>query len=370
MPADSNGRPGPVSGPDPAAPAGAPAPAEGQAAGAVEGVRIAIVSDAWFPQVNGVVRTLNTTAGMLRERGHRVEVIGPDRFSTVPCPTYPEIRLVWRGAKKGIARAIEGFGAQAVHVATEGPLGHAARAYCRRRGLPFTTSFHTFFPDYLALRFGLPRTWSFAYLRRFHGAAEVTMISTPTMESILRRRGFRGLARWRRAVDTELFRPLERDFLEYPRPISLFVGRVAVEKNLEDFLKLDIPGTKVVVGDGPQRRDFEKRYPAVKFLGVKHGDELVRHYSAADVFVFPSRTDTLGLVQLEAMACGVPVAAYPVQGPLDVVTAPDLGALDEDLGQAVARALDGSRAACRAHALQFSWQRSADEFFANLRIVA
>lgn len=331
---------------------------------------IAIVSDAWFPQVNGVVRTLSTTAERLRERGHQVEVIGPDRFATIPCPTYPEIRLAWRGVRSGVARAIERCGAQAVHIATEGPLGMAARAYCRRQERPFTTSFHTFFPDYLAMRFGLPRTWSFWFLRRFHGAAAATMISTPTMETILGGRGFRRLVRWRRAVDTDLFRPMARDALDFPRPISLFVGRVAVEKNLEDFLKLDLPGTKVVVGDGPQRAEFQRRYPAVRFLGVKHGEELVRHYAAADVFVFPSRTETFGLVQLEAMACGVPVAAYPVQGPRDIVTAPELGALDEDLGQAVVRALDASRQACREHALTYSWDRSADEFLSHLKIAA
>ncbi len=341
------------------------------AAAAGDPLRILIVSDAWFPQVNGVVRTLNTTAERLRQRGHTVEVLGPDRFSTIPCPTYPEIRLVWKGARAGVARAIESFGAEAVHIATEGPLGQAARAYCRRQGRAFTTSFHTFFPDYLALRFGLPRSWTFWFLRRFHGAAAATMISTQTMEDILARRGFRQLVRWRRAVDTDLFRPVDRDTLDLPRPISLFVGRVAVEKSLEDFLKLSLPGTKLVVGDGPQRASFERRYPEAVFVGAKHGEELVRHYASADVFVFPSRTETFGLVQLEALACGVPVAAYPVQGPLDIVTRPDVGALDEDLRRAVERALDGgSREACREHALTFSWDRSADEFVSHLRVAA
>ncbi|MCB9948657.1 MAG: glycosyltransferase family 1 protein [Rhodospirillaceae bacterium] len=329
-------------------------------------MKIVIVSDAWFPQVNGVVRTLSTVADRVRRLGHEVEVIGPDRFRSIPCPTYPEIRLACWRVGRTVREIIHDFGAQVIHIATEGPLGLAARGHARRRGVPFTTSFHTFFPDYLALRFGLPRSWSFAYLRRFHGRAAATMVSTETMERILAGRGFVNLARWRRAVDTELFAPHKRTGLDFPRPIMMYVGRVAVEKNIEAFLAIDRPGTKVIVGDGPQRREMESRYPDVRFLGTRYGEELAGIYASADVFVLPSRTETFGLVLLEAMASGVPVAAYPVQGPMDIVTDPAAGALDEDLGRAIDRALGLSREACRAHALTYSWDTSAREFVGHL----
>tara|TARA_Y100001933_G_scaffold243999_1_gene273194 strand:+ start:3106 stop:4131 length:1026 start_codon:yes stop_codon:yes gene_type:complete len=328
-------------------------------------VRLLIITDAWFPQINGVVRTLSTTRDKLIERGHQVEVLGPDRFRNMPCPTYPEIRLALC-TPVSVGRHIEAAAPDAVHIATEGPLGWAARSWLKRRRLPFTSSFHTMFPQYLKLRFGLPETVSFSGIRRFHDGARATMYSTPTLRAMLEEHGFGNLKRWVRGVDTDVFCPGPAEPLPYERPIQLYVGRIAVEKSIEDFLRLDTPGTKVVVGDGPQREELTARYPEVKFLGTRRGDDLVRHYRAADVFVFPSRTDTLGLVMLEAMGCGVPVAAYPVQGPLDVVGDSGAGALDEDLAAAVQRAIGTDPEVCRNRALQFSWDQSVDEFLDNL----
>lgn len=329
-------------------------------------MRILIVTDAWYPQVNGVVRTLSTIADHVRMLGHEVEVIGPDRFKTLPCPTYPEIRLALGGVRRNLARMVDAFDPDAIHISTEGPLGWAARNYCMRHGLSFTTSFHTFFPEYIHLRFRVPRSWTYRLLRRFHDPARALMVSTDTMEQILAKRGFRNLARWARGVDTDLFRPGAKDFLDDPRPIQLFVGRLAVEKNLEAFLSLDTPGTKYVVGDGPLMEALRAKYPAVRFTGAKHGEELARYYAAADVFVFPSRSETFGLVMLEALACGVPVAAYPVQGPLDIVHSEEVGMLHEDLGRAIEGALGKSPELCRARALEFSWTASAQQFVANL----
>ncbi|WP_207478057.1 glycosyltransferase family 4 protein [Arenibaculum pallidiluteum] len=329
-------------------------------------MRILIVSDAWHPQVNGVVRTLNTTRQELEALGHTVEIIGPDRFRTVPMPTYPEIRLALAAGRR-LARLIAGFHPDAIHIATEGPLGFAARRYCLRHGLPFTTAYHTRFPEYIRDRAPVPLALSYAVVRRFHAPAHAVMVATQTIEDDLRRRGFSNIRRWSRGVDTALFRPGDKDFLDAPRPISMYVGRVAVEKNLEDFLSLDLPGTKFVVGDGPQLAELRQRFPQVRFVGAKHGEELARHYAAADVFVFPSRTDTFGLVLLEALASGVPVAAYPVPGPLDVIDGSGVGVLDEDLGRAVRGALGIDPAACRDYALRFSWRASAQQFLDNLR---
>ena len=331
-------------------------------------MKITIISDAWFPQVNGVVRTLSTTAERLRGLGHEVDVVGPNRgFRTIAAPTYPEIQLAIGLVRRRLTRLVDEFRPDAIHIATEGPLGWAGRAYCRKRGVPFTTSFHTFFPDYLYLRFRIPRSWTFAVMRRFHRPAARTMISTPTMQSILEGWRFANLARWPRGVDTELFTLRPKDVLDpVARPILMFVGRVAVEKNIEAFLNLDAPGTKVVVGDGPMLETCRKRYPDVVFTGVKKGEELARHYAAADVFVFPSRTETFGLVMLEALASGVPVAAYPVQGPQDIVTSPDVGSLDEDLGRAVLAALGKDPAVCRNHSLQWSWDASVRSFAGHL----
>ena len=329
-------------------------------------MRIAIVSDAWFPQVNGVVRTLSTVKRELEAMGHAVMVVAPDRFTTAPCPTYPEIRLALLPGRR-LRRLIDDFQPDALHIATEGPLGWAARALARRRAWPFTTSFHTKFPEYVAARIGLPASWGYWVLRRFHGAAAATMVATPSLAQELEARGFGHLRRWTRGVDTKLFRPRPKSFLDAPRPIYMFVGRVAVEKNIEAFLGLDLDGTKYVVGDGPQVAALRQRYPTARFTGYKAGEELACHVAAADVFVFPSLTDTFGLVLLEALASGVPVAAYPATGPRDVINGHPVGALDADLGRAARRALGCAPDACRAYAMAYSWRASAEQFLGNLR---
>jgi glycosyltransferase involved in cell wall biosynthesis len=329
-------------------------------------MKIAIISDAWLPQINGVVRTLMRTIKELEELGHETRVVSPDLFRNFPCPTYAEIRLAVLPARR-LATLIEGFQPCAIHIATEGPLGYAARRYCLSRNLPFTTAFHTRFPEYIQARIGLPLGAGYSVLRRFHAPASGVMVATASLESDLGGRGFRNLKRWTRGVDTALFRPREKSFLDLPRPIHLYVGRVAVEKNVEAFLKLDLPGSKMVVGSGPQRAELERRYPDVHFAGSREGEELARYYAAADIFVFPSRTDTFGLVLLEALASGLPVAAFPVPGPLDVINGAKVGFLDEDLGRAARRALDVSPDLCRDYALQFSWRRSAEQFLSNLR---
>lgn len=327
--------------------------------------RIAIVTDAWAPQVNGVVRTLATTGAELERRGHTVRFVTPAEFRTVPCPTYPEIRLaLWPG--RGVAEVLDSFAPHHVHIATEGPLGHAAQRYCRRRGYPFTTSFHTQFPEYIRLRAPLPVAWSYAYLRRFHGLARATLVPTPSQRERLLARRFEHLHIWPRGVDTAIFHPGDAVSLPWPRPLMLYMGRVAVEKNIEAFLTLDLPGTKLVIGDGPDLPRLRARHAGVRFLGPLFGRELARHVAGADVFVFPSLTDTFGLVLLEAMACGVPVAAYPVQGPVDVVADGVAGALDRDLGRAVVRALAVPRAQCVQHAAGFAWSRATDTFESHL----
>jgi 1,2-diacylglycerol 3-alpha-glucosyltransferase/glucuronosyltransferase len=329
-------------------------------------MKIAIVSDAWFPQVNGVVRTLSTMKRELEAMGHDVLIIAPDKFTTVPCPTYPEIPLTLLPGRR-LKRMVDGFEPDALHIATEGPLGWAARALARRRGWPFTTSFHTKFPEYVAARTGIPPAWGYRVLRRFHGAAAATMVATPSLAQELEAHGFGHLRRWSRGVDTELFRPRSKAFLVAPRPIYMFVGRVAIEKNIEAFLKLDLDGTKYVVGDGPSIGTLRQRFPAVRFTGYKTGEELACHVAAADVFVFPSLTDTFGLVLLEALASGVPVAAYPITGPRDVINGHPVGALDADLGTAARRALACAPDDCRAYAMAYSWRASAEQFLGNLR---
>ena len=286
----------------------------------------------------------------------------------MPCPTYPEIRLALFPGRR-VGREIEAFRPQAIHIATEGPLGVAARAHCLRKGYPFTTAYHTRFPEYIHARVPLPLPWLYAVMKWFHGPSSAIMVATQTIEDDLKARGFRPpVRRWSRGVDTNLFHPRDKGFLDDPRPISLFTGRVAVEKNIEAFLALDLPGTKVVVGDGPQLENLKRKYPAVRFAGLKEGEELAEYFAAADVFVFPSRTDTFGLVLLEAMASGVPVAAYPVPGPLDVVNRSGAGVLDDDLGAAVERALAIPPQVCRTHALKYSWEASFDQFQANLHV--
>ena len=331
-------------------------------------MNIVIVSDAWLPQVNGVVRTLATVRDELTAMGHRVEVIGPDRFRSLPCPTYPEIRLALFPGRR-LARAVDALQPCAIHIATEGPLGYAARRYCRKNGYPFTTALHTRFPEYLEARLGVPPAWVYAVMRWFHRPAARVMVATPSLRDELATRGFCNLAAWTRGVDLALFRPRPeaRERATGPRPHWLYVGRVAVEKNIAAFLELPLPGTKIVVGDGPQLPELKRRHPEARFVGARFGEALAEAYAAADVFVFPSRTDTFGLVLLEALASGVPVAAYPVTGPIDVIDGAPVGVLDEDLGRAAQAALKIPAAACRAHAMRFGWRASAEQFLVNLQ---
>jgi len=325
-------------------------------------MRILIVTDAWFPQVNGVVRTLDRVRTELLALDHKVEVISPDQFRTFPCPTYPEIRLAFLPQRR-MMEIVRQFAPCAIHIATEGPLGIAARGLCLKHNWPFTTSYHTRFPEYVSARVPVPTSWGYRFMRWFHGPSSGVMVATPSLQRELEDRGFTNIRAWTRGVDLDLFHDHTGSEMDFPRPIHLYVGRVAVEKNIGAFLDMPIEhGTKVVVGDGPQLSELKRRYPAVKFLGAKHGEDLARHYSSADVFVFPSRTDTFGLVLLEALASGVPVAAYPVTGPLDVIGDSGVGVLDEDLGSAAKRALAIEGATCRAHAETYSWTACAELF--------
>src|SRR5215467_6582411 len=328
-------------------------------------MRIMIVTDAWFPQTNGVVNTLAQTAAWLVRFGHEVMITAPRDFRTIPCPSYPEIRVAVRPMGT-LARKFQQFRPQAVHIATEGPLGFAARRYCLRHSWRFTTSYHTQFPQYLKSRWPIPLWVSYAALRRFHAAALRCMVSTQSVENELHGRGFRNLVRWRRGVDTELFRPRSKDLLQLPRPIAAYVGRLAVEKNVGAFLQMPWRGSRIVIGDGPERARLEARYREAVYAGFRHGEDLAAHLAAADVLVFPSHTDTFGLVNLEAMACGVPVAAFPITGPIDVIEDGVTGALDQDLGKAAERALRVDPRACRERALRSSWDGCTREFEQNL----
>jgi len=330
-------------------------------------IHVLVATDAWHPQVNGVVQTLSEIARAAEPLGANLRFLSPDAFPTVPLPTYPEIRLAL--PQPGvIARRIVSEQPDAIHIATEGPIGHIVRRYCVRKGLPFTTSFHTRFPEYLSARAPIPEGWTWAWLRRFHNAGTGVMAATQALTDELTGRGFRNVLLWSRGVDASLFRPRAQADLGLPRPVFLSVGRVAVEKNLEAFLSLDLPGTKVVVGDGPARADLAQRFPDAVFLGTRRGEDLATIYAAADVFVFPSKTDTFGLVLLEALASGAPVAAFPVRGPRDVIGNAPVGALDPDLEAACRRALTISRDACRAFALQMSWEASTRKFLSFLRV--
>lgn len=330
---------------------------------------LALVTDAWHPQVNGVVRTLDTTRTELEKLGIEVAMITPEPYRTVPMPTYPEIRLTV-ARPRTIHRAIDRQAPDYVHIATEGPLGMMARSWCRENGVGYTTSYHTRFPEYVRARAPVPLSWSYAMVRNFHNGGVGCMVSNATLETELAGRGFRRLVRWVRGVDTTLFNPDEPPSPELaglPRPIFLNVGRVSVEKNIKAFLDLDLPGTKVVVGDGPSLQALRSRYPDVIFTGNRIGRELTALYTAADVFVFPSLTDTWGLVQMEALSCGVPVAAFPVMGPLDVINDSGTGVLSWNLRQASLDALEISREKCRAYALSFSWESSIQQFWKNLQ---
>jgi len=311
------------------------------------------------------VRTLTALAEEGERLGAQVVYLTPDGFPTIPLPSYGHIRLAL-ASPAAIARRIEAAAPDAIHIATEGPIGHLARRYCRQRGIRFTTSFHTRFPDYIAARLPIPPSWLWRGLRWFHGAAEAVMAATPALAAELKERGFRNVMLWPRGVDAQLFRPRPGADLGLKRPIFLTVGRLAVEKNLDAFLALDLPGSKVVVGDGPALARLKRRYPEARFLGNREGEALAQTYAAADVFVFPSRTDTFGLVLLEALASGLPVAAFPVCGPRDVIGAAPVGALDEDLQRACLRALTLSRDSCRAFALKLTWQASAMAFLDNV----
>ena len=327
-------------------------------------MKILIATDAWEPQINGVVRTLTNTIACLEEKGYEVSVLSPERFWSLPCPTYPEIRLAWGVAPVG--RMIREFEPDAIHITTEGPVGLAVRTWCVLNQFPFSTSFTTRFPEYISLRFPISSTVSYGYFKWFHGAASATMVANNSMEIELQKQGFKNIVLWSRGVDTELFNPWRPYVESGVSPLYLYVGRVAVEKNLRDFLNIDIQGTKMVVGDGPDLGLLKKEYPDVVFTGPRFGTDLADIYSSADVFVFPSRTDTFGIVMLEALACGVPVAAYPVTGPKDIILEGRTGCLRENLHEAIEGALFLDRQDCRDFALQRSWNSATEQFLGNL----
>jgi glycosyltransferase involved in cell wall biosynthesis len=329
-------------------------------------MRVLVATDAWHPQVNGVVRTLTSLARSARDLGVEIEFLSPEGFRSVPVPTYASLRLALP-SPRAVAAVVEAVEPAAIHIATEGPIGLMTRAYCLRHGLRFTTSYTTRFPEYISARWAVPEAWTYAALRRFHAPASTTMVSTASLARELSWRGFQHLGMWTRGVDTELFQPSRAIDLGLPRPIFLTASRIAVEKNLAAFLALDLPGSKVVVGEGPQEAELRRRFPAVHFTGLKQGTALASYMAAADVFVFPSRTDTFGVVQLEALACGVPVAAFPVTGPKDVIGESPVGVLNEDLRLACLQALSLSREACRGFALTYSWQSSARQFVGHLK---
>ncbi len=333
-------------------------------------MKIALITDAWFPQVNGVVRTLDSIVTLARKWGHEVLVISPDQYRSIACPTYPEIRLAMVRPRM-IGERLREFAPDAIHLATEGPLGVAARIWCRRHNLPFTTAYHTQFPEYVARRTGLSPRLIWPYIRWFHGPSRAIMASTRSVQEQLKSQRLPQVHHWGRGVDMEQFSDALAPPDEYqslPRPIQLYVGRVAVEKNIAAFLESEHPGSKVVVGDGPALDALKEQFPHAHFLGRKQGQALARCYAGADVFVFPSKTDTFGLVIIEALACGTPVAAYPVTGPKDILTH-DTGAMEEDLSVATARALDCRPAACIALAQEYSWDTSARQFLAGLNPV-
>jgi glycosyltransferase involved in cell wall biosynthesis len=327
-------------------------------------MRILIATDAWRPQINGVVRTYETLQAECARLGHEVEFLTPAGFRTVPCPTYPEIRLALI-RRRDAARVLNAFAPHHVHVATEGPIGLAMRGHCLRAGLRFTTSYHTRFPEYVSARFPVPEAWGYALERWFHNAGNGVMVATPSLRAELSAKGLKRLLPWSRGVDTGTFRPRPvRRFGD--GPVFLYVGRVAIEKNIRAFLDLDLPGRKAVVGSGPHLEQLRAAYPDAAFTGPLIGEALSEAYASADVFVFPSRTDTYGVVLLEALASGLPVAAYPVTGPLDVVAQGKVGFLDEDLRKAALQALTVDRRVCRDYALTFGWEKCARQFLDNI----
>jgi glycosyltransferase involved in cell wall biosynthesis len=337
-------------------------------------VRIAIATDAWAPQVNGVVRTLEMTVNLMRERGHDVTVISPDQFRTLPCPGYGEIRLAL-APRFGLRKTLGEFRPDIVHISTEGPIGWSTRRWCMTNNIPFTTAFHTRFPDYASVRTGLSPDFFWPVMRRFHAPSRAVLSATPRLSDELAGRGIAHTRPWTRGIDTAIFKPgldPHPALANLSRPILLSVGRVAIEKNLESFLNADFEGTKVVVGDGPALEELKARYPDAIFTGSLNGSELAQAYAAADVFVFPSKTDTFGLVMIEALACGVPVAGYPVPGPLDIIGANGIGptnelggavgAVSESLPQAIADALSCNPTNAAEYGARFTWDNAADQF--------
>ena len=331
-------------------------------------MKILIVSDAWEPQVNGVVRTLKMTRRELEQKGHQTELVSPLGFRSIPCPTYPEISLALT-TERDLARKIDHFAPDCLHIATEGPLGWLARRIAMRRQWPFTTAYHSRFPEYVEARFRVPTAWTYALLKRFHNAARATLAPTPAIVADLRARGFHGARLWSRGVDLELFDPAGDREVSTQRPVFLYVGRIAVEKQVDAFLRLDLPGEKWVAGEGPERRRLQARYPEARWFGVLDGPELARLYRSADVMVFPSVTDTFGLVIAESMACGTPVAAFPVPGPIDVIADSGGGILHADLREACLQALKLPRAEVRRRAEQFSWSAATDQMLAALQLI-
>lgn len=330
-------------------------------------LRVLIATDAWRPQINGVVRTYERLSEETARFGAEMSFLTPSPFTTLPLPSYPEIRLavLTEGSVEEYWRRVR---PDFIHIATEGPIGLQTRAWCLRHGHPFTTSYHTRFPDYLSARLPVPQSWGYALQRWFHNAGVGTMVATPSMAASLKEKGFRRLLPWTRGVDTNLFRPAPARAPDEQRPVFLYVGRVAVEKGIETFLNLDLPGSKVVVGDGPMLAPLKRRYPKVRFTGPKFDHELAAEYAAADAFVFPSRTDTFGIVLLEAMASGLPVAGFPVTGPIDVVKDGESGVMSEDLREAALAALKLDRNAVRRHAMSFSWTACAKMFIDNVLV--
>ncbi len=328
-------------------------------------MRILIATDAWRPQINGVVQTLEQMSAAARTQGVDIAFVTPEGFRTFPMPTYPEIRLALASWGE-VARRVDAAQADHIHIATEGPIGLAARQHCQRTRRAFTTSYHTRFPEYISARAHIPESWSYAVLRRFHAPAAAVMAPTPSIASDLTRRGFARVKVWSRGVDHSRFYPHRSEALDLPRPIFLYVGRVATEKNLEAFLRLKLPGSKAIVGDGPARASLAAKFPDAYFLGTRSGAALAESFAGADVFVFPSRTDTFGIVMIEALASGLPVAGFPVPGPIDVIGDSGAGVLSEDLGAACLAALEIPREAARAHSLQFTWAESARQFLGNI----
>ncbi len=324
-------------------------------------MKIMIITDAWEPQVNGVVRTLKQTRKELILMGHEVDMITPLEFKTFPCPTYPDISLSILPAKK-VSQRIRAFKPDAIHISTEGPLGLAARSFALKNKIPYSTAYHTRFPEYVYARIRVPLSWTYRFLRWFHGPSCAVMAPTPAIVAELQKNKFTNVVLWSRGVDLERFQYQPSTCINTPKPIFLCVGRVAVEKNIEAFLSLDLPGSKVVIGDGPSLSLLKDKYPNATYLGAKDQVDLPPYYSSADVFVFPSKTDTFGLVILEAMACGLPVAAFPVPGPIDVIGSSDSGVLKEDLREACLEALKIPKEAAIAHAKLYSWRLASEQF--------